>query len=182
MGLAGGVNQYGYVGGDPVNFSDPFGLDCKDSSGNRVPCPPLSGTLKLARLVGSESTRGSGFVQRTREDGSKYQHQGVDLEAAPGSDVFAMFDGVVTRAVGEEDGNAAGLRVTIKSDADGSETTSYWHLSSVDVVVGQRVTGGQKIGSSGTSGNADPAVSGRRPHLHARRQVNGQDVDPEVPQ
>ncbi|MBX3175272.1 MAG: hypothetical protein KF709_12725 [Gemmatimonadaceae bacterium] len=26
MGLAGGVNQYGYVGGDPVNFSDPFGL------------------------------------------------------------------------------------------------------------------------------------------------------------
>jgi uncharacterized protein RhaS with RHS repeats len=26
IGLAGGVNQYGYAGGDPVNFSDPFGL------------------------------------------------------------------------------------------------------------------------------------------------------------
>ena len=28
IGLAGGINQYGYVGGDPVNYSDPFGL-CK---------------------------------------------------------------------------------------------------------------------------------------------------------
>jgi len=26
IGLAGGLNQYGYAGGDPVNFSDPFGL------------------------------------------------------------------------------------------------------------------------------------------------------------
>ncbi len=26
IGLAGGVNLYGYAGGDPVNFSDPFGL------------------------------------------------------------------------------------------------------------------------------------------------------------
>ena len=29
IGLAGEINQYGYVGGDPVNYSDPFGL-----------CPP----------------------------------------------------------------------------------------------------------------------------------------------
>ena len=29
IGLAGGLNLYGYAGGDPVNFSDPFGL-CPD--------------------------------------------------------------------------------------------------------------------------------------------------------
>jgi RHS repeat-associated protein len=28
-GLAGGLNLYGYAAGDPVNFSDPFGLDCR---------------------------------------------------------------------------------------------------------------------------------------------------------
>jgi RHS repeat-associated protein len=31
LGLAGGVNLYGFAGGDPVNFSDPFGL-----------CPPCT--------------------------------------------------------------------------------------------------------------------------------------------
>ena len=32
IGLAGGLNLYGFAGGDPVNFSDPFGLrECKDA-------------------------------------------------------------------------------------------------------------------------------------------------------
>lgn len=34
IGLAGGLNLYGFAGGDPVNFSDPFGL---------WPCPELCG-------------------------------------------------------------------------------------------------------------------------------------------
>ncbi|MBK8245985.1 MAG: hypothetical protein IPK85_01065 [Gemmatimonadetes bacterium] len=39
IGLAGGLNLYGYAGGDPVNFSDPFGLcpaSMRDASGK---CP-----------------------------------------------------------------------------------------------------------------------------------------------
>lgn len=34
MGLAGGLNAYGFAGGDPVNFGDPFGLCPKDLGGD----------------------------------------------------------------------------------------------------------------------------------------------------
>jgi RHS repeat-associated protein len=34
IGLAGGLNAYGFAGGDPVNYSDPFGLDACLHRGN----------------------------------------------------------------------------------------------------------------------------------------------------
>src|SRR4029077_10378411 len=37
MGLAGGLNLYGFAGGDPVNYADPFGL-CKDANGKPREC------------------------------------------------------------------------------------------------------------------------------------------------
>ncbi len=36
IGLAGGLNLYGFANGDPINFSDPFGLKA---------CPPECGTI-----------------------------------------------------------------------------------------------------------------------------------------
>ncbi len=112
---------------------------------------------------------------------SQYQHQGVDLEAPRGTNVYAMFDGTVTQVVPAEDGNGAGIRVTIRSDADPNEAASYWHLTKTKVAVGDHVEGGDKIGTSGITGNADPNRSGRREHLHVRRQVGGADVNPGVP-
>ena len=49
IGLAGGMNLYGFAGGDPVNFSDPFGL-----------CPPWPSCL--AR-IGSASARFGRAIQ-----------------------------------------------------------------------------------------------------------------------
>jgi uncharacterized protein RhaS with RHS repeats len=52
IGLAGGLNLYGYAGGDPVNFADPFGLNCQDAQGQEVPCPPkAAGGLDKDKLV-----------------------------------------------------------------------------------------------------------------------------------
>ncbi len=34
IGLAGGMNLYGFANGDPVNYSDPFGLCPKDAGGD----------------------------------------------------------------------------------------------------------------------------------------------------
>jgi RHS repeat-associated protein len=42
IGLAGGLNLYGFAGGDPVNFSDPFGLCPEHITG--VPCIPEAGS------------------------------------------------------------------------------------------------------------------------------------------
>jgi len=42
IGLAGGMNLYGFAGGDPVNFSDPFGL-----------CPACDGTGAIEGAAGA---------------------------------------------------------------------------------------------------------------------------------
>jgi hypothetical protein len=38
IGLAGGLNLYGFAGGDPINFSDPFGLCAQDTDGRWSGC------------------------------------------------------------------------------------------------------------------------------------------------
>jgi len=68
IGLAGGLNAYGFANGDPVNYSDPFGL-CPGIGGlynfNIFDCPPgyfeLLGTLTGA-LVGGGSGALTGLV------------------------------------------------------------------------------------------------------------------------
>jgi hypothetical protein len=58
IGLAGGLNLYGYAGGDPINNHDPFGLECEgvgeyqSSSGT---CLSASGAMGMA-LFGSVGT------------------------------------------------------------------------------------------------------------------------------
>jgi len=44
IGLAGGLNLYGFAAGDPVTFTDPFGFEpCKDADGKVIPCPEPAG-------------------------------------------------------------------------------------------------------------------------------------------
>jgi murein DD-endopeptidase MepM/ murein hydrolase activator NlpD len=53
--------------------------------------------------------------------------------------------------------------------------TQYGHLSSIHVLVGQKVTPGQQIGVSGATGNATG------PHLHFEARTTpeyGSDIDP----
>jgi hypothetical protein len=64
IGLAGGLNLYGFAGGDPVNFSDPFGLfrDCR-----KVRCPTVE------RILASR-----GFRQIAREAFAASQQDGLE--------------------------------------------------------------------------------------------------------
>ena len=69
IGLAGGVNQYGYVGGDPVNNSDPFGL-CAAASGAdttaALDCTysQSSGALSCKDAKGDEVVSETGYSGR----------------------------------------------------------------------------------------------------------------------
>jgi RHS repeat-associated protein len=57
IGIAGGLNVYGYAGGDPINYGDPFGLSpCKNSVGEEVPCPDMEAVVEHMRRNALETS------------------------------------------------------------------------------------------------------------------------------
>jgi len=52
IGLAGGINTYGYVGGNPLRYVDPYGLFGRDSISSRINALAAQGRVKeLKRLL-----------------------------------------------------------------------------------------------------------------------------------
>lgn len=84
-------------------------------------------------------------------------HKGIDIFAPRGRAVRAASAGVVVYT-GEL---AQGGRVVLVLGARW-RVHYYAHLDSIDVGIGQPVSGGTRIGSVGDSGNAQ----GKPPHLH----------------
>ncbi|MDR0787462.1 MAG: hypothetical protein LBG44_06305 [Gemmatimonadota bacterium] len=61
IGIAGGLNVYGYANGDPVNFSDPFGLCPANERDAAGVCPLVEATFSaLGALVGYGAGGGAG--------------------------------------------------------------------------------------------------------------------------
>ncbi|MFJ9348571.1 transglycosylase family protein [Streptomyces sp. NPDC101237] len=101
---------------------------------------------------------------------SKGYHTGVDFLAPTGSTVKAVEAGHVVTAGW---GGSYGYQVVIRH-ADG-RYTQYGHLSAISVRAGQGVSTGQRIGRSGSTGNATG------PHLHFEVRTGpgfGTDIDP----
>ncbi|MFJ4208390.1 M23 family metallopeptidase [Paenarthrobacter sp. NPDC089675] len=95
-------------------------------------------------------------------------HRGQDFVAQCGTAVHAAAAGKVTFAGWHEYGG--GNRVVV-DHGNGLETT-YNHLSSFNVKVGQTVNRGDVVALSGTTGASTGC------HLHFEVQVNGEVVDP----
>lgn len=98
-----------------------------------------------------------GMVRR-RADGSKRPHQGWDFEARDGTPCFAVAAGTIERIrdIGDY-GKQIILRFEHDFDGDGDRDTMfafYAHLSAIEVKAGQAVTKGQRIGLTGSTGNA----------------------------
>ena len=87
-------------------------------------------------------------------------HQGIDLAAPIGTPVYSVVREIVTRA---SVGDLGGMSVVLQKQGDqnrGSLLILYDHLDSMEVVRGQRVFPGDRIGTVGQSGLANGA------HLH----------------
>jgi murein DD-endopeptidase MepM/ murein hydrolase activator NlpD len=95
-------------------------------------------------------------------------HKGLDLEANYGTPVHATAAGTVASA-----GWDGGFGIKVDIDHGNGYHTWYAHLSRANVNPGQRVTKGQLIALSGSSG------SSTGPHLHYQLMHDGQPIDPE---
>lgn len=95
-------------------------------------------------------------------------HTGIDFGGACGTAVFASGSGTVTEAGWSQYGG--GNRIVV--DHGGGIKTTYNHLDSIGVSVGQQVSAGAQIAGVGSTGNSTGC------HLHFEVVVNGQTVDP----
>ncbi|MFB0545335.1 MAG: LysM peptidoglycan-binding domain-containing protein [Anaerolineae bacterium] len=94
-------------------------------------------------------------------------HEGIDYGAAEGTPVLAASDGRVALA---ETLTVRGKAVIIEHGL--GVYSGYWHMSAIDVQVGQMVEQGDPIGKVGDTGLASGA------HLHWEIRVGDMNVDP----
>ncbi len=95
-------------------------------------------------------------------------HEGIDLTAPRGTNIFATADGVVLQA--EKTNSGYGNKIII--DHGFGYRTLYGHCYKMFVTAGQTVKRGDVIGTVGSTGLS---VS---PHLHYEVHVNGRPVNP----
>lgn len=108
----------------------------------------------------------SGAYNEPRDDSF---HPGVDYKIASGTPLFASADGVIIRADGSDVGGYGNqLRIWHKHL---NITSIYGHMSGFAVNVGDVVTIGQFVGSSGGRRGAVGAGSSKGAHLHFEVQV-----------
>lgn len=99
--------------------------------------------------------------------GKRAYHNGLDIAAPEGTDVFGVAAGVVTWA-----SRRGGYGKLVEINHGNGYTTRYAHLKSILVEVGDTIPKGQLIGKLGTTGRS----SG--PHVHFEVRIDGKTVDP----
>lgn len=186
-GYGGGYGNPGNSGGSNPGNSPPVYIPCEGVKNGKTVRNPLM-LMELAPSNGW-NIRGATFGF-TRNGGAR-RHDGIDLQAYPGTPVYATYTGVVQKAVkenyyknfndenynGTQDRDAAGKRVTIVCNVNGETiATCFFHLSRVDVNVGDTIIAGTQIGLSGRTGNAADPLSPS--HLHYAIRKNGAYIDP----
>jgi murein DD-endopeptidase MepM/ murein hydrolase activator NlpD len=118
--------------------------------------PPLEGSI--TSFYGSRRSYGYGFG--SFHAGADYRAEVGDPVAVPAAGVVVLAEPLVVR------GNA------VLVDHGWGVVSGYWHLSRLDVTVGQTLAAGDLIGAVGNTGLSTG------PHLHWELWVNGVAVNP----
>lgn len=160
----------------PIGPDNPVVKDPDDT--NKDPDPVIKDKVKVYfaspvayTSVSMDYTDGKDILfvfSSTLNDWSS--HMGVDLVAADGTEVNAMYDGTV---IDVKETFAMGNIVTI--DHGENVVATYASLSDVQVVKGQTVKKGDKIGAVSTTASNE-FMDGA--HLHLEVAVNGKNVNP----
>ena len=122
--------------------------------------PLLSG-----RITDFFGKRVDPFISRTRH------HQGLDIGAPNGTEVFAPANGVIEFVKTTHRRNSGYGKAVVIDHGYGVKTL-YGHLSAVKVTAGQKIERWDLIGLVGETGRATG------PHLHYEVWVDGETCDP----
>ncbi|WP_243363377.1 M23 family metallopeptidase [Fundidesulfovibrio terrae] len=123
-------------------------------------------SFPFLRPVPGEVTSAFG-LRRILNGQPRSPHSGLDLDGKTGDPVAAANQGKVV-LVGDFYFNGKSVFI----DHGQGVISMYFHLSRVDVVLGQYVERGHQVGQVGASGRATG------PHLHFGMKILGQAVDP----
>lgn len=126
----------------------------------------------MKRTKGLNSVKGATFGwTRTNADGSPKIHQGIDLEAEPGTEL--MSPGASEVVAVSKDPSGYGLGVTIKTSDN--IFLFFAHLSKIIYNVGYKLKDGQVFAHSGSTGNASKMTSvakGAHVHIEVRNIIH----------
>lgn len=185
--------------GPPTERVDPtpWQPSIDENEEEKKPCSNLndvrSNPLLKMEILGTKNNGKAGGRYGNARD---RMHNGIDLNAAVGTPLYAMFDGIIIRIADKYDPNiaykdyptqypndqrtnySAGNRVWIKSSTPkGTVLIKYFHLNDVSATLGE-IKAGSLIGHTGQTGSAG-AVDSAGPHLHMEVYVNNVRVNPE---
>lgn len=122
----------------------------------------------MGEIVGAFS---GGELVKSITTGSWQTHNGVDISAEVGSEVYAISNGEIMEI---KDDSVWG--VTVLLDHHNGFVTKYCGLSNgLDVQCGDIVVSGDLIGTVGNTADIESAVA---PHLHIEVMHNGSYIDP----
>jgi uncharacterized protein RhaS with RHS repeats len=124
IGLAGGLNSYGFAAGDPVSYSDPYGL-----------CPPIEDCLEKAALWTDVALRLFGGPNQSINLGVIRPGQTIGIPRTNMGITAHHFDSFVN--VGRRDGDkgnpAAGIRGDVTFQDHGRSRRDNMALGTVHI-------------------------------------------------